>query len=76
MRTFFDSVKSRKGSICPVEGGHRSATVGHLIVIALRTGHKFQWDPVKEVFIGENAEEGNAMAARPMRKPYDLSFVG
>jgi hypothetical protein len=50
--------------------------VGHLIVIALRTGHKFQWDPVKETFIGDNAAEGNAMAAREMRKPYDVSFLG
>jgi predicted dehydrogenase len=76
MRNFFESVKSRKDPICPVEGGHRSATVGHLIVIALRTGHKFQWDPVKETFIGDNAAEGNAMVARPMRTPYDVSFAG
>ena len=76
MGNFMDCVVSRKDPISAVEIGHRSAVVGHLIVIALRTGHKFQWDPVKEVFIGENAAEGNAMAARPMRAPYDVSFVG
>jgi predicted dehydrogenase len=76
MGNFFDAVKSRKDPICPVEGGHQSAVVGHLIVIALRTGHKFQWDPAKETFIGDNAAEGNAMIAREMRKPYNVSFAG
>jgi predicted dehydrogenase len=71
---FFNSVVSRKDPISSVESGHRSASVGHLIVIALRTGHKLQWDPAKEVFIGENAAEGNAMASRPMRAPYDLTM--
>jgi predicted dehydrogenase len=74
MANFMDAVKSRKDPISAVETGHRSAAVGHLIVIALRTGHKFQWDPVKEIFIGENAAEGNAMAAREMRKPYDMTM--
>ena len=76
MGNFFDSVASRKDPICPVEGGHRSASVGHLIIIALRSGRKFQWDPVKEIFIGDGAEIGNAQLVREMRKPYDYSFVG
>jgi predicted dehydrogenase len=76
MGNFMDCVKSRKDPISAVETGHQSAVVGHLIVIALRTGHKFQWDPVKEIFTGDNAAEGNAMIAREMRKPYDTSFLG
>ncbi len=75
MGNFFDCVRTRKNPIAPVEGGHRSASVGHLIVIALRTGRKYQWDPVKEEFVGDGAKEGNAHLARPMRKPYDYSFV-
>ena len=75
MGNFFDCVRSRKTPIAPVEAGHRSASVGHLIVIALRTGQKYQWDPAKEEFTGTNAKEGNAHLARPMRKPYDYSFV-
>jgi predicted dehydrogenase len=75
MKNFFDSVRSRKDPISPVEIGHRSAVVGHLIVIALRLGKKLQWDAKQEVFVGENAKEGNAMLAREMRKPYDYSFV-
>ena len=38
MANFFEAVRSRKDPISPVEGGHQSAIVGHLIVIALRTG--------------------------------------
>lgn len=75
MRNFFDATRSRKDPISPVESGHRSAVVGHLIVIALRLGKKLQWDAKAEVFVGENAKEGNARLAREMRKPYDYSFV-
>lgn len=76
MKNFFDCMRSRKDPVSAVETGHRSASVGHLIIIALRTGRKFQWDPVKETFTGDGAAEGNACLAREMRKPYDVSFLG
>ena len=76
MGNFFNCVRSRKDPISNIEGGHRSASVGHLIVIALRSGRKFQWDPDKEIFVGDGATEGNAQLAREMRKPYDYSFIG
>jgi len=76
MGNFFSSVRSRKDPISNIEGGHRSASVGHLIVIALRSGRKFQWDPEKEIFIGDGAQLGNSQLAREMRKPYDYSFIG
>jgi len=76
MGNFFSAVRSRQDPICPIEVGHRSASVGHLIVIALRSGQKFQWDPEKEIFIGDGAKTANAQLAREMRKPYDYSFVG
>lgn len=75
MENFFQSVRSRKDPICPVETGHRSASVGHLIVIALRTGAKLTFDPAKETFTGENAKAANAMIAREMRKPYRYDMV-
>lgn len=76
MGNFFDSVRSRKDPIANVETGHRSACIGHLIIIALRTGLKLQWDPGKESFTGPGAAEANQHLARPMRKPYDYGFVG
>ncbi|MDX1679291.1 MAG: Gfo/Idh/MocA family oxidoreductase [Akkermansiaceae bacterium] len=72
---FFECVASRKDPICPVEVGHRSATVCHLGAIALRTGKKLNWDSEKEFFVGEHADEANSYVAREMRAPYDYSFV-
>lgn len=73
---FFDCAHTRKDPICPVEVGHRSATICHLGTIALRTGKALQWDGDKEFFVGEHAEQANRYVEREMRKPYDYSFVG
>jgi len=75
MGNFFECSRTRKDPICAVEIGHRSASVCHLGAISLRTGKKLQWDPEKEVFVGDNAAEANGFATREMRKPYDYSFV-
>lgn len=75
MGNFFECVRSRKDPICHVEVGHRSASLCHLGVIAMRLGRKLRWDPVAEQFIGEGAAEGNRWVAREMRKPYDYSFI-
>jgi predicted dehydrogenase len=75
MGNFFEAVRSRKDPIAPVEAGHLSANVGHLIVIALRTGRTLKWNPVEEKFIGDGAREANAHLARKMRKPYDYGFA-
>jgi len=74
MGNFFDCVRTRKDPISAVEVGHRSACVGHLIVIALRLGRKFRWVPATEQFVGDGAKEANAHLAREMRKPYDYGF--
>jgi predicted dehydrogenase len=76
MENFFACVRSRRDPVSPVQAGHRSASVGHLIVIALRTGMKLTFDPVKEVFIGTNAKAGNTHLAREMRKPYTYKMAG
>ena len=75
MANFFDCVRSRKDPVASVENGHRSAVVGHLIIIAMQLGRKLQWDPAKEIFTGDGAKEANPHLVREMRKPYDYSFV-
>ena len=75
MGNFFDCVRSRKDPVASVENGHRSAVVGHLIIIAMQLGRKLQWDPAKEIFTGDGAKEANPYLVREMRKPYDYSFV-
>jgi len=76
MGNFFESVRTRKDPISPVEAGHLSATVGHLIVIALRTGRTLQWNSAEGKFVGDGAREGNAQLARRLRKPFDYGFAG
>ena len=70
---FIDCVRSRKDPICPVEVGHRSASLCHLGVISIRLGRKLQWDPAAERFVGD--DEANTYLSRPMRAPYDYSMV-
>lgn len=73
MGDFFDCVRSRKPAICEPEIGHRSVSVCHLGVIALRTGRKLNWDPAKEQFV--NDAEANGYLSRPMRKPWGYDAV-
>jgi hypothetical protein len=76
MGNFFECVRSRRDPVASVENGHRSACIGHLIIIALRTGRKLTWNPEKETFTGHDAHAANALVRRKMRKPYDYGFAG
>jgi hypothetical protein len=74
MKNFFDCVRSRKQPICDVEIGHRSATLCHLGVIALRLGRKLNWDPTAETFTKNDA--ANSWKSREMRRPWDIEMLG
>ncbi len=74
MANFFDCVRSRKEPICDVEIGHRSISVAHLGVIGVRLGRALKWNPEREEFVGD--ADANQWLNRPMRKPYDWSFIG
>ena len=69
MGNFFDCLSTRKRPICDVEIGHRSVTVCHLGVIALRSGMKLKWNPKEEHF--EDAE-ANKWLSREMRAPWKI----
>ncbi len=54
---FVDAVFTGRPCACPVEVGHRSATVCQIANIAAHAGRsKVTWDPVKEVFTGASAD--------------------
>jgi predicted dehydrogenase len=69
-RGFLNAVKSRIQPFAPAEVGHRTATICHLLNIAMLTGRKLKWDPEHEQIIGDC--EANSMLARPMRGPWHL----
>ena len=73
MKNFFDCVRSRQQPICDVEIGHRSVTVCHLGVIAMRLGRALKWNPATEQFVGD--AEANKWLAREQRKPWSYETV-
>ena len=70
---WFECIKSRKPPICDVAIGHRSATVCHLGNIAIRTGRKIQWDPAKELIVGD--KEAAKLTTKEYRAPWKLPRV-
>ncbi len=66
-------MRSRTQSICEPEVGHRSASVCHLGVIAVRLGRRLQWDPGKEQFVGD--KEADAYVRPELRQPWTYDRV-
>ena len=52
-RNFLDCVKSRQPTVTPAETAHRSASIGHLGQISMRTGRRIRWNPLTEQIIGD-----------------------
>jgi PAS domain-containing protein len=69
-QNFLDCVRSRALTITPCEVSHRSASVGHLGVIAIETGRTIKWDPKAEKIIGD--PEAERLLGHSYRKPYVL----
>jgi predicted dehydrogenase len=67
---FAEAVKTRKQPGGHAEAAHRCATLLHLANIAIRTGRKLRYDPVKEQIVGD--EEANRLVNPPMRAPWHL----
>ena len=69
-QNFLDCIKSRKKTITPHEVAHRSASVGHLGVIAMEVGRKIRFDPRTESILGD--PEAERLLSRAYRSPWQL----
>ncbi len=67
---FINAVKHRRQPVAPAETGHRTATICHLLNIAMLTEKKLQWEPKSEQIT--NYTDINRMLTRPMRSPWHL----
>lgn len=52
---WLEAIKAGAQPICPAEIGHRTSTVCQLGNIGYRLKRKLKWDPVKELFVGDDA---------------------
>lgn len=69
-QNFLDCVRSGEQTITPAETAHRSASVGHLALIAIKLNRRLIWNPATETFPGD--DEANRLLACPMREPWHV----
>jgi len=69
-REFIDCVKSRATTLTPAEVAHRSASIGHLCQIAMKTKRVIKWNPATEQIIGDPAAA--KLLGRAPRGPWAL----
>lgn len=67
---FIDCVRTRKETITPAETAHRSVSIAHLCMVAMKTGRKIKWDPKTETIIGD--ADANRLLSSPMRAPWQV----
>ncbi len=67
---FMKAVRTRKKFTLNEDNAHRSCTIVNLSKIAVRLGRPLRFDPVKQLFIGD--EEANRLIHQPMRAPWHL----
>jgi hypothetical protein len=67
---WFECLRTRRPPSCHEEIGHRSASLGHLTIIAYKLQRSLKWDPEREEFPGD--DDANRLLARPMRSPWHM----
>jgi glucose-fructose oxidoreductase len=70
MGNFVDCVRSRRPTVAPAEVAALSDNITQLSVIAILTGRKIRWDPVKEMILDDPA--ASQLRTRAMRSPWHL----
>jgi predicted dehydrogenase len=70
LQNWLDCIRTRGEPNAPLEVGHRSATVCHLVNIARELGRNVRWHPQQERFVDDAA--ANALLSRPRRDGFEL----
>ena len=73
-QNLLDSIRTGQPTVCPVEVGTHDEMICQMGDIAVRMGRKLQWDPVKEMFVNDDA--ANRKLSRVMRSPWRLEVPG
>ncbi len=69
-QNFLHAVRTRTNPVAPAEIGHRTATLCHLLNIAMLLDRPLKWDPHYERIIGD--DEANRLLSPSMRQPWSL----
>jgi predicted dehydrogenase len=67
-RNFIECVKTRQRPVSNLDDAVHSDIISHVSDIAVRSGRKLTWDPVKEDFIGD--PEATQRLSRAAREPW------
>ena len=67
---WLECIRTRRQPSTDEEIGHRSASLGHLTIIAHKLGRSLKWDPAREEFLGDDT--ANRLLSRAMRAPWRI----
>jgi len=70
MGNYLDCVRTRRQTVAPVEVAVLSDNITQLSMIAILTGRKIRWDPVKEEILDDPG--ASQLLTRAMRSPWHL----
>jgi len=69
-QAFIDVVKGKTKELCPLDEAIISDTISHMGDIAIRTGRKVTWDPIRGEVAGD--PDANRLYVRELRSPYTI----
>jgi hypothetical protein len=70
MSNYLECVRSRQKPVAHIDAAVLSDSICQLSMIAIHTGRKIRWDPVKEVILDDAG--ASRMLTRSMRAPWRL----
>lgn len=67
---FIECVRNRRPTVAGVDDAVRSDLISHVSDIAIRSGRKITWDPIKEQIVGD--DEAARRMTRAVRQPWEF----